>query len=69
MKQLHFSFIHNYLNYANNAWASTNKLNLIYLYRHQKHAIRTIYDKDPFSYMEPLFKHAKALMVYEINLV
>ena len=28
MKQLYFSFIHSYLNYANKAWASTNKSNL-----------------------------------------
>ena len=27
MKQLYFSFIHSYLNYANIAWASTNKSN------------------------------------------
>ena len=31
MKQLYFSFIHGYLNYANIAWASTNKSNLISL--------------------------------------
>ena len=42
MKQLYFSFIHSYLNYAK------NKSNLISLYRHQKHAIRIIYDKDRF---------------------
>ena len=39
MKQLYFSFIHSYLNYANTPWASTKKSNLISLYRHQKHAI------------------------------
>ena len=68
MKQLYFSFIHSYLNYANIASESTNKSNLFSLYRHQKHAIRTIYDKDRFAYTKPLFKHAKALTVYEINL-
>ena len=68
MKQLYFSFIHSYLNYANIAWASTNKSNLISLYRHQKHAIRIIYDKDRFAHTKPLFKHPKALTVYEINL-
>ena len=40
MKQMYFSFIPSYLNFANIAWVSTNKLNLISLYRHQKHAIR-----------------------------
>ena len=32
------------------------------------HAIRIIYDKDRFSRTKPLFKHAKALTVYEISL-
>ena len=36
MKQTYFLFIHSYLNYANIAWASTNKSNSISLYRHQK---------------------------------
>ena len=68
MKQLYFSFIPSYLNYANIAWASTNKSNLISLYRHQKHAIRIIYDKDRFAHTKCLSKHVKALTVYEINL-
>ena len=68
MKQLYFSFFHSYLNYANIAWASTNKSILISLYRHQKHAIRIIYDKDRFEHTKHLFKHAKALKVYAINL-
>ena len=67
MKQLYFSFIHSYLNYANIVWASNNKSNLISLYRHRKHAIRIIYDKDRFAHTKPLFKHAKILTVYEIN--
>ena len=41
-KQLYFSFINCYLNYANIAWASTNKSKLQALYRHQKHAARII---------------------------
>ena len=62
------TLIHRYLNYANTAWASTNKSNLYFLYHHQKHAIRIIYDKDRFAHTKPLFKHAEALTVYEINL-
>ena len=68
MKQLYFSFIHSYLNYANIVWTSTNKSNLISLYRRQKHALRIIYDKDCFGHTKPVFKHPKALKVYEINL-
>ena len=40
LKQLHFSFIHCHLNYANIAWASTYKIKLEGLYRHQKHVAR-----------------------------
>ena len=68
MKQLCFSFIHSYVNYANIAWTSTNKSKLISLHRHQKHVIRIIYDKDRFAHTKPLFKQVKALTVYEINL-
>ena len=68
MKQLCFSFINSYLNYANITWASTNKSSLISLYGYRKHAIRIIYDKDRFAHTKPLFKHAKALKVYKINL-
>ena len=46
LKQLYFSFIHNYVNYANIAWASTSKSKLERLYRCQKHAARVIYHKD-----------------------
>ena len=54
------------MNYANIAWASTKKLNLISLYRNQKYAIKIMYDKDCFVHTKPLFKHAKVLTVYEI---
>ena len=68
MKQQHFPFTHSYLNYANIVWASTNKSNLISLYRHQKRAIRIFYDEDRFAHTEALFKNAKALTGYEVNL-
>ena len=38
LKQLYFSFIHNYVNYANIAWASASKSKLERLYRCEKHA-------------------------------
>ena len=41
--------------------------NLISLYRHQKHAVRIIYDQDRLTHTKPFFKHAKALTVHEIN--
>ena len=66
MKQLYFSFIHSYLNYANIAWSSTNKSNLISLHCHQNYAIRIILYR--FALTKPVFKHVKSLTVYEINL-
>ena len=40
LKQLYFFFIQCHLNYKNIAWASTYKIKLGGLYRHQKHAAR-----------------------------
>ena len=57
MKQLYFSFIQSYLNYAIIAWASTNKSNLICLYRHQKHAIRVFYEKNTQNLSLNMQKH------------
>ena len=51
------------------AWTSTNKWNFISLYRHEKHILRIICDKDRFAHRKSLFKHAKTLTVYEINLL
>ena len=64
---MYFSF-HSYLNYANIAWASINKLNLLSLYHYQKHGINIIYHKDRFAHTKPFFKNSKVLTVYEINL-
>ena len=54
LKQLYFSFIHCYLNYANIAWASTYKSKLGGLYHHQKHAARIINFKDTLILDQPL---------------
>ena len=40
----------------------------IFYLSHQKHVIRIIYEEDRFGHTKSLFKHAKALTVYEINL-
>ena len=45
-----------------------NKSKLISLYCHQKHSLRSIYNKYCFTHTKPFFKHAKMLTVYEINL-
>ena len=67
-KQLYFSFINCYLNYANIAWASTNKSKLQALYRHQKHAARIINFKDKFTSAKPLLEQINATTVYEMNI-
>ena len=67
-KQLYFSFINCYLNYANIAWASTNKSKLQALYRHQKHAARIINFKDKFTSAKPLLEQINAMTVYEMNI-
>jgi hypothetical protein len=67
LKQLYFSFIHSYINYANIAWASTHKTKLGKLYRCQKHAARVINFKDKMTSAKPLLENMKALTVYELN--
>ena len=67
LKQLYFSFIHNYVNYANIAWASTNKSKLQRFYRCQKHAARIIYHKDWYTHASRLLNYMKALNVFQLN--
>ena len=67
-KQLYFSFINCYLNYANIAWASTNKSTLQALYRYQKHAARIINFKDKFASAKPLLEQINAMTMYEMNI-
>ena len=68
LKQLYFSFINCYLNYANIAWASTNKSKQQALYRHQKHTARIINIKDKFTSVKPLLEQINTMTVYEMNI-
>lgn len=67
MRKLHFSLIHYYLNFANVSWTTTYKSNLPSLDSLQKHPMRIIYDKKPFTPTKPLLEDAGILTVYEIN--
>ena len=67
-KQLYFSFIHSYLNYANIAWASTNKSKLKKILNKQKHASRIIYFKDKFTSAAPLMQNFNVLNIYQLNI-
>ena len=68
IKQLYISFIRNYVNYANIAWASTSKSKLKRLYRCQKHAARIIYPKDRYTHASPLSNDMKTLNVFQLNI-
>ena len=67
-KQLYFSFLNFYLDYANIAWASTNKIKVQALYHHQKHAARTINFKGKFTSANPLLEQINAKTVYKMNI-
>ena len=68
LKELYFSFIHGYVNYANIACASTSKSKPERLYRCQKHAARVIYHKDRYTHASPLLNDMKALNVFKLNI-
>ena len=68
-RNIYFFFIYSYINYANIAWASTNKLNLKKLIGKQKQAVRIIFNQDRFTHACPLLKTLNALNVYQINLL
>ena len=68
LKQIYFSFIHNYVNYANIAWASTGKSKLGRLYGCQKYAARVIYCKDRYTHASPLLNDMKTFNVFQLNI-
>ena len=69
LNQFHFSFVQNYLNYANLAWGSTQKTVLSTLYRQQKHSIRLLSLKNglhtPVLFLK---KFNSTLNIYEVNI-
>ena len=68
LKQLYFSFIHNYVNYANIAWESTSKSKLERLCRCQKHAARVICYQGRYAHVSPLLNDMKALNVLKLSI-
>ena len=69
LRSIYFCFIHSYINFANIAWASTNKTNLKKLFGKQKQAAPIIFNQDRFTHARPLLKTLNALNVYQINLL
>ena len=49
LRSIHFSYMRSYINYANIAWASTNKAKLKKLFGKQKQAVRIIFNQDRFT--------------------
>ena len=68
LKNIYFSFIHNYVNYCNIVWASTTGTKLDKILKKQKHAVCIIYNKDKFTHSKPLMRDMNALNVYQINI-
>ena len=68
LKQLYYTFIHSYINYANIAWGSTHKSKLELLCRRQNHAACLIYFKNRYAHAKPLLNDMKALNIYELNI-
>ena len=52
---LYFSYIHSYINYANLVCESTNRTYLRKIKSHQKHALKSIYNKNRFYHSKELF--------------
>ena len=59
--------MHAYINYANIAWANTNKTKLKKLFGKQNQA--AIFNQDRFTHARPLLKTLNALNVYQISLL
>ena len=68
LKNLYFSFVHSYLNYANIIWGSTYQTHLNSLHLRQKHAVRIVFHKDRLEHSRPLMKEIKALNIFQLNL-
>ena len=69
LNQFNFSFVHSYSNYADLAWAFTQKTKLSSLSCQQKHSIRLPDFKDQCTDSRPFFKEIGALNIYEVNIL
>ena len=68
LKNVYFSLIHSYINYANIAWASTHQTKLKSINSKQKQCSRYIYHEEPRTHAKPLMQKMKALNVFQINI-
>ena len=68
LKSIYFPYIHTYLNYANIAWASTQKTKLKMINIKQKYAVRIIVNEDRLCHSQPLLKNLNALNVCQLSI-
>ena len=68
LKNIYFSLVHSYVNYANIAWANTNKTKLKSINSKQKQCSRYIYHKETRTHAKPLLLKLNAMNVYQINI-
>ena len=69
IKNIYFSFVYSYLNYANIALANTNLSKLEKLWNKQKHAIRIIYGEERTTHAKLVMKSLISLDIYPFNIL
>ena len=69
LRRIYFTFIHQYINYANIAWARTNKTYLKRILGNQKQAARLMFSDHISSPSRLLMKELNILNVYQINIL
>ena len=69
LRSIYFALVHPYINYANIAWASTNKTYLKRILGKQKQAARIISSDDISILSRFLMKELNILNVYQINIL
>ena len=67
-KNIHFSFIHNYVSYCSISWASTTKTKFHPLLIKQKYTVRTTYHEHRYTHSKPLMRDIKTINVYQLNI-
>ena len=68
LQSMYFALVHPYINYANIAWASTNKTYLKTILVKQKQAARLISSNDISISSRLLIKELNILIIYQINI-
>ena len=68
LKLLYNSFVQSHINYANLAWASTNKTKLLRIFVKQKQISRMIFYKNRSEHSRPLLKSLNSLNIFQTNI-